>query len=746
MKKVLLFHSYLPPYRVDFFNRLAEKCDLEVVFLWENVGEQPFERDELLGRLKCKYTYLTKGLNPSSSGPIRWGVRKLIKRVDPDVIITHEYNFTTIFLYLWRRLFHPRWRLMITTDDSLEMCGNCRPMRRVFRRIATWLCDRLIVCNAPAADWYSGYNVHPSRISLVPIIPSEKPLAAWTARELEIANEYRERYALVGKRVFLFVGRLVAVKNIELAIAAFAASAVSDSVFAVVGSGEELERLEECAERNGVGDKVIFPGRFEGAALYAWYRLADLFVLPSYYEPFGAVTGEALIRGVPVLISSVCGSASLVETPQQGQVFTSRSADELTKGFRDFAAKNPPQAELEARASLLPRPLEHYVDRLADEISLQNRLRVVFIQPFITSYRVDFFRELARHVELEIIYFWDSPGRTATDAELAAMLPECKLVRLTGGISPRGYYPLRAGLGRAIAQFSPDWVISHEFNTATLHAWLSRWRRRANWKLAIWTSDDVELVAKRRGVRGFFRNFFIRRAQALLVYSPEVMECYRELVPATAGKMVLCPNVQSVNRLRGDAVRVLSSYPPLPNASDFVGKRVFLFVGRLEEVKNISGMVRGFVAAELDNALLLIVGRGSEEESLTRLISELDAADKVVLAGYAAGDELMRYYLAADALVLASWHETFGAVVNEALALGKPVILSAHAGARVLLKRPDAGIIVEPGSSDSIAAAFRGLAEQLGAEHDPIRESLMPWDLDDFIAPLISFFREKFYE
>ena len=79
-----------------------------------------------------------------------------------------------------------------------------------------------------------------------------------------------------------------------------------------------------------------------GKDLYAWYYLADLFVLPSQFEPFGAVVNEALVAGCFVIVSDKVGAASLINS-SNGSIFESNNekqlAEEIGKGLKERRTK-----------------------------------------------------------------------------------------------------------------------------------------------------------------------------------------------------------------------------------------------------------------------------------------------------------------------------------------------------------------------------------------------------------------------
>ncbi len=97
------------------------------------------------------------------------------------------------------------------------------------------------------------------------------------------------------KTVVLYVGRLAPEKNLECLVRA-AAALPEDAVLVIAGSGSLGTELQDLAVRLEVS--AIFTGWLEGERLAAWYNLADVFVLPSLVEPFGAVVNDAPGRRV----------------------------------------------------------------------------------------------------------------------------------------------------------------------------------------------------------------------------------------------------------------------------------------------------------------------------------------------------------------------------------------------------------------------------------------------------------------
>ncbi len=108
--------------------------------------------------------------------------------------------------------------------------------------------------------------------------------------------------------------------------------------------------------------------------------------------------------------------------------------------------------------------------------------------------------------------------------------------------------------------------------------------------------------------------------------------------------------------------------------------RYLLFVGTLEPRKNLPMLLQAYAALSARDRqavpLILAGGRGWMTEAIDRTIAECDLASSVILPGYLADAELPWWYNAAEAFVYPSLFEGWGLPVTEAMACGKPVLVS----------------------------------------------------------------------
>jgi len=337
-KRLLIFNMALAPYMIDQYNDLNKLYEVKVVFLNGNVTYDKFDQQKLQEQLNCQYSYLLKG--PAYKDRVfRFGVYRTIRSFNPDFIISYEYSFTTQYLLLLKKVGLIKQKIGSTIDDSLEICNNVQSKARLYaRKFAVGKLDFLVVLSEEVSKFYQNtFQLSEDRIIISPILQNPERLRVNSKILESIANGYLQEYNLKGKKILLYVGRLVEAKGIVVFIKAIQNTLIEqvNTVLVLVGAGEEKENIEFAIESNQLKDKVLMPGRFEGDELYAWYVCASGFVLPSMYEPYGAVVNEALIFGNKVFCSNYAGAASLISA-NNGILFNPLNEDEVIDKLNAF--------------------------------------------------------------------------------------------------------------------------------------------------------------------------------------------------------------------------------------------------------------------------------------------------------------------------------------------------------------------------------------------------------------------------
>jgi glycosyltransferase involved in cell wall biosynthesis len=133
--------------------------------------------------------------------------------------------------------------------------------------------------------------------------------------------------------------------------------------------------------------------------------------------------------------------------------------------------------------------------------------------------------------------------------------------------------------------------------------------------------------------------------------------------------------------------------------------------GRLEKVKRYDLLLLGFslVRTKFPQARLMVVGDGTLKHELDKLSDDLGVADAVIWTGFR--KDIPRLLAAMDIYCMSSANEGLSLSILEAMAAGKPVIITDVGGARELVEDRKTGLLIPPGSAEAIGNALMELLE-----------------------------------
>src|SRR5690242_14409708 len=164
----------------------------------------------------------------------------------------------------------------------------------------------------------------------------------------------RARFAAPDEKLVLLVGRLVYEKGFHLALDALPGliRRVGGVRFLVAGSGTAEAELKAQAERLGLMEHGTFLGWTGDDTLHSLYRIADLCLVPSLYEPFGLVALEAMASGCPTIVADTGGLREVVPPGRRvGLRFRARSTRSLERMAYQLLTSEELRERLVAEAS-----------------------------------------------------------------------------------------------------------------------------------------------------------------------------------------------------------------------------------------------------------------------------------------------------------------------------------------------------------------------------------------------------------
>jgi len=174
---------------------------------------------------------------------------------------------------------------------------------------------------------------------------------------------------------------------------------------------------------------------------------------------------------------------------------------------------------------------------------------------------------------------------------------------------------------------------------------------------------------------------------------------------AVAGEFCIIPNGVDLKRFH-------PGIKPMPGYDD--GKTNILFVGRLEKRKGAGYLIKAFalLKKEYPNIRLILVGPGVNLRRRYEFMVRLKKIKDVVFAGGVAYEDLPRYYQVADICCApATGRESFGIVLLEAMAMGKPLVATSNDGYASVVTHGREGLLVPPRNAAALADALKQLVE-----------------------------------
>ena len=204
-------------------------------------------------------------------------------------------------------------------------------------------------------EYYRHYGANATRFFLLPWAVDNDRFAETSRLEPGERERLRSQLGIASDRVvFLFSAKLVARKDPLTLLRGYQQMPNANRAAVLfVGDGELRAALEHYASENSL-DGVAFAGFVNQRELPKYYGLSDVLVLPSTYEPRGAVINEAMASGLPVIVTDRCGSIGDIVLANEN-AFIYPAGDEVA--LAGFLERLTADAELRMRMAQRSRDL-----------------------------------------------------------------------------------------------------------------------------------------------------------------------------------------------------------------------------------------------------------------------------------------------------------------------------------------------------------------------------------------------------
>jgi len=214
-----------------------------------------------------------------------------------------------------------KWGLMVEGCDGSGLKGAARRLGYRFLSAKRKRRSAFVLGMGTAAcRWYQSAGFAPDKIF---------PYGYFTE-----SHEKPAPSASRGPFRIIYVGSLISRKGVDILIRALGLLRDSEWRCEVLGEGPERSGLSSLIDTLALGGRVSMTPFVQNDIAQRTIAAADLLVLPSRFDGWGATVNEALGAGTPVVCSDNCGSRDLLSEPWRGAVFQTGSPSDLARALR----------------------------------------------------------------------------------------------------------------------------------------------------------------------------------------------------------------------------------------------------------------------------------------------------------------------------------------------------------------------------------------------------------------------------
>jgi len=349
--RLVVLTTMLTPYLLPLFAELDKRVDRFVALLMTARSEDRQWSIEPSGFA----SRVLPGLHIRSPGRsvsihFNYGVITALRNLDPDIVISGGFAPANMMALLYCKLFRKtfiNWGELTLRDEAKSSY-----LRRLIRRWFGAWSDGAIASSLEAKDAFRYYGVSCGRIRTV-VMPVDVDHFQTGAAAYRSTQEFRILRCRYRGPVLLSVGQIIPRKGYRELFEIYRRliEAGHEPSLLIIGAGPDRMKYEAQARDRG-WHRVHFLGFVPPEELPRRFALGDIFIFHTLFDPFGAVLGEAMAAGLPV-VSSIHAAATreLVEDGVTGFRIDPRDADASAAVIIKMLAMSPEERLVMGRAA-----------------------------------------------------------------------------------------------------------------------------------------------------------------------------------------------------------------------------------------------------------------------------------------------------------------------------------------------------------------------------------------------------------
>lgn len=296
------------------------------------------------------YAFLPQGL-----------IKKLVYMIQQirqsDVVVIYGYfNLWQKLGILLTKLFFKK--LVLTSDatylqGTFESKGWKLRLKPFIQKILyNHIAYGIWVPSTASLHYHQSIGVQSNQLAITPYVVDEELISqVHAATQVDV---FRQANGIsLNAFVFVFCAKFIERKRPLDVIAAFAqvAKLCKETYLIMIGDGPLKNEMEDAVRNLAITDKVLFPGLIPYTSLPEWYTASNTLVFSSEHEPYGLPVNEAMLCGIPVIVSDRIGARlDLVEEGITGWIYPVGDVNALASCMDD-AISHPAQVKQMGKAA-----------------------------------------------------------------------------------------------------------------------------------------------------------------------------------------------------------------------------------------------------------------------------------------------------------------------------------------------------------------------------------------------------------
>lgn len=341
--RTLLLTNTAAPYRLPLFDALGEQMELIVYSCQSSPPDRRWRPDLESEHVRfVQLSHRTRQL--FGMGPA-WiwnsGLRARLREEQFDVYISGENVLAAPSVLVVQSAARREGKPFILWSGAIDTpyaSGNW--LSNLYRRWLYRRTDAFVAYGKRAKAFLVKRGALPDRISTGTQVIA--PGWIW-----QVPGDKRG-LDLEGQTVVLYVGYLVPRKGVADLIHAYQRVHRSNTTLVIVGDGPKKAELKAIAKSDA---DIRFTGYLESEAKWRYYASADLFVLPTYHDPWPQVINEAMYFGLPIITTDRDGSAhEVVRDGDNGLIIPADDVSALAEALEHLLADEPLRRQMGERS------------------------------------------------------------------------------------------------------------------------------------------------------------------------------------------------------------------------------------------------------------------------------------------------------------------------------------------------------------------------------------------------------------